>query len=942
MRLIALELENFRQYAQASLRFETGITAIVGANGAGKSTLVEAILWALYGSTAIRGTVDTLRFLWSEGGTKVRATLEFELGTRRYQIQRTQNDAWIALLGSSGWQRLASGTSAVNRFVQQLLGMNFQQFQTSFCARQKELEFMHYAPERRREEISKMLGYDRVRTALESATQTTRALQSEVDGLKQGIGDPQQVEAEIKTLGTHLQTVETALQEKEAELKTARQALEHARQRFETESAKRIAHQTLLSALQHLQAQYEHLERLMEEYRTRWQELKTAEARLKELRSQIERYRELQKRLAELDKLAESEHQRTQLLASLQHLTQQMAQLQEQIAELLQKQSEREQLEPKVQEYLRLDEEARTLRQIAQQAQQRAKLTTQCESLQQQLQQLREIEDQYAKRQSQLQQIQREEQRLIREQEAQQQEVQRLTNAWQEERTQAEADLRAHTAQCHELKARVEQLQRLGAETECPTCGQPLGDAYQRVLKQANDTYEQAKQRYRELKARAQSLAVEPQDLQHTRQQLEQLQVQLEANRQERIRAEHELHTLQEQLREKARLEQAIQDLQRQIDAIPSYDPEYARTVEAQLDALRPDYQHAQALEVELRRLNPLQRDYNAKQREEERLQQQLSQLPTGYDPSEHAQVREAWHQLRPLYEEALALQTTLKGKEELKQKIESAKQELEQNRLEQAERNRQITELGYDEAVYQASEEAYQQADAQVRTLESQHADLRAQREGLIGRIEALQNQLEQIRQRQLQLQQKQRELLMHQTLRKALQEFRTELNTRLQPLLTDYATEFLASLTGGRYTQLEIDEEFRFQIIDEGMRKAVISGGEQDVVNLSLRLALARLITERAGQSLSLLILDEVFGSLDTDRRRNVLDVLNNLRDWFEQILVISHIEEINESADRCLYVVRDERTRRSQVLERLPSEELLSAVVATEPAPQARLDL
>ena len=125
-------------------------------------------------------------------------------------------------------------------------------------------------------------------------------------------------------------------------------------------------------------------------------------------------------------------------------------------------------------------------------------------------------------------------------------------------------------------------------------------------------------------------------------------------------------------------------------------------------------------------------------------------------------------------------------------------------------------------------------------------------------------------------------------------------------------------------------------------GMRKAVISGGEQDVVNLSLRLALARLITERAGQPHSLLILDEVFGSLDTDRRRNVLDVLNNLRDWFEQILVISHIEDINESADRCLYVVRDEHTRQSQVLARLPTEPIPSAVVATEHASQARLEL
>jgi exonuclease SbcC len=161
----------------------------------------------------------------------------------------------------------------------------------------------------------------------------------------------------------------------------------------------------------------------------------------------------------------------------------------------------------------------------------------------------------------------------------------------------------------------------------------------------------------------------------------------------------------------------------------------------------------------------------------------------------------------------------------------------------------------------------------------------------------------------------------MMHDTLREAMKAFRTELNQRLRPTLASYATEFLTHLTGGRYTQLDIDDEYRFHIVDDGMRKAVISGGEEDIVNLCMRLALARLITERAGQPLSLLILDEVFGSLDTDRRQNVLMLLNNLRDWFEQILIISHIEDINEAADRTLYVVRDERTRASRVLMRMP---------------------
>ena len=47
------------------------------------------------------------------------------------------------------------------------------------------------------------------------------------------------------------------------------------------------------------------------------------------------------------------------------------------------------------------------------------------------------------------------------------------------------------------------------------------------------------------------------------------------------------------------------------------------------------------------------------------------------------------------------------------------------------------------------------------------------------------------------------------------------------------------------------------------------MISGGEEDVANMVLRLAISQMIADRAGQPLSILILDEVFGSLDIERR-------------------------------------------------------------------------
>jgi exonuclease SbcC len=66
--------------------------------------------------------------------------------------------------------------------------------------------------------------------------------------------------------------------------------------------------------------------------------------------------------------------------------------------------------------------------------------------------------------------------------------------------------------------------------------------------------------------------------------------------------------------------------------------------------------------------------------------------------------------------------------------------------------------------------------------------------------------------------------------------------------------------------------------------------------------------MIAERAGQSFSLLILDEVFGSLDEARRFNVVELLRGLHDRFEQVILITHIEPVREGLDRVISVSYD----------------------------------
>ena len=98
------------------------------------------------------------------------------------------------------------------------------------------------------------------------------------------------------------------------------------------------------------------------------------------------------------------------------------------------------------------------------------------------------------------------------------------------------------------------------------------------------------------------------------------------------------------------------------------------------------------------------------------------------------------------------------------------------------------------------------------------------------------------------------------------------------------------------------------------------MISGGEEDLANLVLRLAISQMIAERAGQAFSLLILDEVFGSLDESRRHNVVELLRKLHDRFEQVVLITHIESVREGLDRVLSVRYDEEAGVSRVEQEL----------------------
>ncbi len=76
------------------------------------------------------------------------------------------------------------------------------------------------------------------------------------------------------------------------------------------------------------------------------------------------------------------------------------------------------------------------------------------------------------------------------------------------------------------------------------------------------------------------------------------------------------------------------------------------------------------------------------------------------------------------------------------------------------------------------------------------------------------------------------------------------------------------------------------------------MFSGGEAFRVNFSIRLALSEVLAKRAGARLQTLVIDEGFGSQDVEGRQRLVEAINLVRDDFEKILVITHLEELKEA--------------------------------------------
>ncbi|HMX39491.1 MAG TPA: SMC family ATPase, partial [Saprospiraceae bacterium] len=756
---------------------------VIGENGAGKSTLFEAILYCLFGRDESNKAL--VRSTLSPPKAPVELVLDFSVGEVGYRVKREFRGKAMTvgaeLLRND--ELIAKGVAAVNDEISKVLHMERDAFKRSVFSGQKELsQLSDSTGEARKRMVRRMLGLDTLDEVQTRVNSDVRDLSSQVAGQRQNL-----------------------LSDEE-----------------------RLA--------------------LQEELASRADTLKDNEAALKNEAAQLAaldaRYRQEREKFEEEEQRAQRHHARSRELAQAQERQQGFARQQEtllgKIAELEQQQARQETLRGTFADY---DTERSTFERLdaeRQRALNRDAYASQIQALQAPL---RQSQQKLATLDADLLQREGVEEKLQAAQEA--------SDTFQQQREEKLKHLRLLESQISALQERISdrrskvaQIEAIGREGQCPTCFQPVRDAYDDVLRQLDEEISRL-QNAEKADLEAQSAQV------------------IEAGkalRSQRDEAEKTAQTLRSEL---ARLGELARQRKAEAEHLGKMQTEVAR------------------LEVILREIGEAH-----------------------FDQAAYQHLKDRLAHLEPRYRDFLSQQNYLD------RELPAARQSLRQAAEAEAETSKKMATLahdlaaiGYDSARHEAAKHSLTQFNdtrtaqsERVRALEKTGLELQSQQAQAQSRLQNDALILARISQ-------KMEEAELLRKLADMLGLFKTEILEKVSPGISREASELFTRITKGKYEGIYVDENFDFSIADGGQYYPIerFSGGEVDLANFCLRIAITKAIMELSGATadrrLEFLAFDEIFGSQDEERRLEMMLALNYLQEQFRQIYIVSHIESLKD---------------------------------------------
>ena len=391
-----------------------------------------------------------------------------------------------------------------------------------------------------------------------------------------------------------------------------------------------------------------------------------------------------------------------------------------------------------------------------------------------------------------------------------------------------------------ETNKKIAKIQNLGANSNCPTCTRPLLEEYDNVINSLNTI------------------------VQNTHKiNIDKYKTQLQNVEQQKNEYLSQKETKDKEFLELSKSINLIQSKQKDLNIAINY----FKTIE------QKGLQNKQELE-------------------------KLNQY--SYDKVNHQTIIDKQNELKSKYEYILQLETILKRVSPITSELKNTSTNLTQLNTQYDEKEKEYKLITYDENIHKTKQKQYDETTKQKDNSSKIIGDLKVKVASIAGELKSIQNILDNNDKQLQKVQTKKDDLLDYDKIKVSLGEFKTKINSKVAPRISSIASSMYATITKGKYQHIEVSNDFDFYIYDDGAKYPIerFSGGEIDLANLVLRIAISKTLAELNGaSSVGFLAFDEVFGSQDEARRLEILEAFHTIKEQYRQIFLISHEMEIKE---------------------------------------------
>ena len=318
-----LRLNNFKSYSNELIKFDKGITVIVGENGAGKSSIFEAISFALFK----QHTADKMGDLVRNNTDNMSVELDFISRGKEYRIIRDKSKSKSSsrLLtktsSNSEFMSLCSGDKEVSRYVQEILDMDANLFLNAIYVRQGEIAgLVDQQPADKKRLIGKLLGIDSLETAWRNLSPLISEYETKSAEIKGKLYSKPALQEEYDAKTSELNKLKSRGHELESQIEEVKKLKEEISENKRDMEREKEIYETQMNNLANEQSTLEKLEKDKQTLQENLDKIREAEeemARLEKYVSKLDVYLDFEKSVISIQNLKESEFELEEKIDSI-------------------------------------------------------------------------------------------------------------------------------------------------------------------------------------------------------------------------------------------------------------------------------------------------------------------------------------------------------------------------------------------------------------------------------------------------------------------------------------------------------------------------------------------------------------------------------------------------------------------------------------------------